>query len=90
MSYETYAENFEVTDEMIEEMVKMGEANGVNRNSEDLIFNKELIKLHTKAQIARRVWGNEGFYPIYNQTNEILQGAVQLIDKSVELDKLEY
>jgi hypothetical protein len=41
-----------------------------------------------KAYIARRVWGGESFYPIFNETNEILQQAIQLFDRVPDRGKM--
>ena len=43
------------------------------------------VKLHLKAQIARRVWDNEGFYPIYNETHEILKEALKQFEQAERL-----
>ena len=64
--------------------LKVGEKAGVEADMEDLNKNKGLFKLHVKAQIARKLWNNEGFYPIFNETNEILQQAVKLFDRVEE------
>ncbi|MDH5474819.1 MAG: S41 family peptidase [Cyclobacteriaceae bacterium] len=90
MGYENYYLDFEVNDDMLFDLVKIGEKSGVSPDLQDLEMNKSLIQLHVKAQIARKIWDNEGFYPIFNQTNEILQQAVTLFGKAEELDQREY
>jgi carboxyl-terminal processing protease len=42
--------------------------------------------LRLKATIANDLFGIEAFYKIYNQKNEILQKAIQLLE-SKEYDK---
>lgn len=56
-------------------------------DNEDLIFNEEeyktsesLLKLRLKATLARDLWGYNEFFEIYNNSNEILQKAVQVIE----------
>ncbi|MDH5379763.1 MAG: S41 family peptidase [Cyclobacteriaceae bacterium] len=90
MEYDDFRKNFEMSKSMFEQLAKIGETNGVKKDTEDINKNKDLIELHIKAQIARRVWGNDGFYPIFNETNEVLQGAVKLFDKSEELERAEF
>ena len=51
------------------------------------IGHKKLFQVHLKAQIARKVWGNEGLYPIMNETNEIFQQALKLFDRIPELNR---
>jgi len=90
MEYKDYYNDFEVTSRMMDELVKVGEANGVKKNATDLAKNRDLVTLHLKAQIARQIWNNDGFYPIFNQTNEILQQAVKMFDKAENLDRTKF
>ncbi|MEM8567318.1 MAG: S41 family peptidase [Bacteroidota bacterium] len=87
MDYNDYYQNFDVSQQMLDGLVKTGKLNEVVPDLKDLNKNKDLFKLHLKAQIARQIWNNNGFYPIFNQTNEILQQAVKLFDKAEELDR---
>ena len=75
---------------MEQKLVSIGKEYEVKPDFDDLTENRELFHIHIKAQVARRVWGNDGFYPIYNQTNEVLQGALQLFEKSEELNRSEF
>jgi carboxyl-terminal processing protease len=85
--FENYRNAFEVSDGMISELVSIGKRNGVKPNYIDLQENRDAFDIYLKAYIARRVWGNEGFYPVYNETNEVLQQAIKLFDQVPELNK---
>ena len=85
--YENYYMNFEVKEDMINDLIGIGEKAGVKTDKDDLEENRSLFELHIKAQIARKVWDNEGFYPIFNKTNEVLQQAVKLFDEAGNLDR---
>lgn len=87
MEYKDFYQNFTVTDGMLTELTKVGETNGVTPDLEDMNRNKELFRLHVKAQIARQIWNNNGFYPLFNKTNEILQQAIKLFDQAQTLDR---
>lgn len=87
MKYSDYFDNFQISDKMFRELVEVGKQNGVEPNWDDLNKNKSLFATHMKAQIARQIWNNNGFYPIFNQTNEILQQAVKMFDKAEKLDR---
>src|SRR5690606_21627253 len=76
----TFLEKFVVTDQMLNDLVKTGERNKVKADYVELREKKRLFKIHVKAQIARKVWGNEGFYPVFNETNEVFQSALKLFD----------
>lgn len=87
MEFEEYQENFEITDEMLKELIKIGESVDVPFDKKGFEKSKELIKLRAKAQIARGIWGNDGFYPIINQSNEILNYALGLFNEAEKLAK---
>ncbi len=86
MGYENYRRNFVVTDKMLEELVQVGVRNKARPDYAELRKKKNLFQIHLKAQIAKGVWKNDGYYPIFNQTNEILQQALKLFDRAPEMD----
>ncbi len=85
MGFRKYESSFEVTDQMLNDMISIAKGNGLKLNQREFNRSKNLIKLLTKAYIARGIWDNEGFYPIFNQQDEIFQKAIQLMDEADEL-----
>lgn len=85
--YEQYLKNFTVTDAMLDDLVKVGKGNKVTPDLADLKRHKQAFQVNVKAQIARRIWKNDGFYPIFNETNEVLQQAVKLFDRIPDLHR---
>jgi len=85
--FQHFLANFKVTDKMLNELVETGVRNRVKADYKELQARKNLFRVHVKAQIARKVWGNEGFYPVFNETNEIFQHAVTLFDRMPELKR---
>lgn len=85
--YPDYLHNFEVSQSMINEIVDMGRKNKIEPDYKDLLRNKRLFHIYIKAEVARNVWGNESFYPIFNETNEVLQQAIKLFDRIPELNR---
>ena len=49
-------------------------------------ISKSIMELRLKATIANDLFGIEAFYKVYNQKNEILQKAIQLLESN-EYDK---
>lgn len=84
---DSFMKNFIVTDRMVEDLVKVGLRNKVKPDYKELNARKPLFKLHIKAQIARKLWGNDGFYPVFNETNEVFLKAVKLFDQIPLLEK---
>ncbi|MFZ6013580.1 MAG: S41 family peptidase [Bacteroidota bacterium] len=85
--FEDYLKKFNVTDAMLRELAKVGERNKVKADYTELNKKKRLFQTHVKAQIARKLWGNDGFYPVYNDMNEIFQQSLKLKDRVPELDR---
>lgn len=85
MPFDQYLDKFKITSDMRDALAKVGQKNGVKPDYEDMKEHKKLFDLHIKAQIARQVWKNDGFYPIFNQTNEVLQQAIKLFDQAEKL-----
>jgi carboxyl-terminal processing protease len=85
--FDSFYSKFNVTDEMLNNLVRLGQSKKVKPDYGELRRNKKLFQVHLKAQIARKVWGNEGLYPIMNETNEVFQQALKLFDRIPELDR---
>ena len=85
MDYQDYYDNFEVSDEMLQSFAKLAERNGIETDAEGLKSSEGLLKTYIKAEIAKLVWDSEGFYPIFNQQNEVLQAALDLFDEAESL-----
>jgi carboxyl-terminal processing protease len=79
--FDHFLEQFVVTDKMLADLVQTGERNKVKADRKELAKKERLFKVHIKAQIARKLWNNEGFFPVMNQTNEIFQRALKLFDR---------
>lgn len=87
LGFEKFYATFTVTDAMLNDLVAVGKRNKVDPNYKDLTKNKSIIQLHVKAQIARKIWKNDGFFPVINETNEILRQAVKLFDRIPDLKR---
>ena len=79
--FDHFLEKFVVTDQMLADLVQTGDRNKVKPDRKELAKKERLFKVHIKAQIARKLWNNEGFFPVMNQTNEIFQQALKLFDR---------
>ena len=88
MGFKNFHKNFVVTDRMINDLIEVGKRNNVKPGPAELGTKRNVFRVHVKAQIARRIWGNDGFYPIFNQTNEVLQQAVKMFDKVPDVDRM--
>jgi carboxyl-terminal processing protease len=87
MGFEKYRQDFVVTDAMLSQVVEMGKRAKVDPRPAELQAKKKIFQIYLKAEIARRIWKNEGFFPIINEDNEILQQAVKLFDRIPDLNR---
>jgi carboxyl-terminal processing protease len=86
--FDNFLKQFVVSDKMLADLVIVGERNKVKPDRKELAKKKKLFQVHIKAQIARKLWNNEGFFPIMNDTNEIFLQALKLFDRiPAELDR---
>lgn len=85
MDYKDYYDNFQVSDEMLKGFTQMAESNGIPFNAEGFNKSKSLLQVYIKAEIAKLTWDSKGYYPIFNQQNEILQAALKLFDEAEAL-----
>jgi len=81
MGFENFRDKFSITDQMLDELTDLGESNGLSFDKKNFQKSKPLIKTLTKAYIARGIWDNEGFYPIFNSQDEIYLKAIEIIKK---------
>lgn len=79
MGLENFRNSFEVNEAMLKELIALAQGNELAFNESDFMKSKKLIGKLTKAYIARAIWDNEGFYPIYNEQDEIFQKAIELV-----------
>ncbi|AEA45616.1 S41 family peptidase [Fluviicola taffensis] len=87
-SIDQFITNFKVDKKLMDEFFDF-----VKKENKDFEFkedeykiSKEIMELRLKATIANDLFGIEAFYKIYNQKNEILQKAIQLLETK-EYDK---
>lgn len=79
-----YLSTFQVNDEMLSDLMKIAIRNGVTYKAAELSAGKDIIRTHVKAQIARKIWNNDGFYPVINTLNESLLQAIKLFETGTQ------
>ena len=85
MSLHQFRQSFTVSDQLLNGLTETASGNGVVFNDEEFEKSKNALSIYLKAFIARNIWGNEGFYPIFNEKDEIIKKAITLIDKAEKL-----
>ena len=83
--YKTVADfnrSFRVTDAMFNELVERAEKNGVKGNETEKQVARREANILLKAYVARDLFDDEGFYPIYREMDDILQKALEVLGAS--------
>jgi carboxyl-terminal processing protease len=87
MQYKGYYSRFEVSDLMLKKLVAQADKAGIAHDDKVFHTVKERIRLLLKAYIARNIWAEHGFYPIYHQDDEVFQRSLQLFEEAEALIK---
>ncbi|MEO5570235.1 MAG: S41 family peptidase [Bacteroidia bacterium] len=80
--FNSYRTQFEITDKLFDEFASYAEKQGVKRNESGIKKSGKLIKIQLKAFIARQVFGNNGFYSVLNETDNIFIKAAEAINQN--------
>ena len=75
-----FEKGFVVSDEMMKELIAMGEKEGVKYDEEQFKVSKNLLELLVKSLIARDVFDQEAFTIIYNKRNDVLKEGLRVIN----------
>ena len=80
-SVEAFDHSFAVNDAMFGELVKRAGEKGIKGTEEQQQVARREANTLLKAYIARDLFDDEGFYPIYAPMDEILQRAIQELNQ---------
>lgn len=74
-----FAQNFVVSDALLEELVAYAEKQGVARNPSELAKCRSELQLQLKARLAKTLFGDEGLYKILNDDDPAVEKALQVL-----------
>lgn len=84
-SSERFNEKFRVSDEILSEIFDQAKNVGIKVTQDEYDKNKKYIALLVKAQIARNVWGNEGWYRVIMAFDNQFQKALTLFPEAKQI-----
>jgi carboxyl-terminal processing protease len=83
---DTYERYFNSNSQIIlSEFLSFADSSGVVKNDIEYTRSKGKIISRLKAQIARNIWDDEGFYPLYNQTDYTINKALGHFERPLSL-----
>ncbi|MEM1136866.1 MAG: S41 family peptidase [Bacteroidota bacterium] len=85
---ENFKKEMYVNEEILKEFIAFADREGVPYVEGQYLKSKQQIERGIKAWTARRIWREEGFYPIYNAQDNIFKQALNLFDKAAKLEEI--
>lgn len=86
--YKDFIKGFNVSDDMLQNLVELGKSRNVAFDQNGFEIDKKFIETSIKAQIARDIWGNEGFYAVFMLSDEQVNKGLSLLGEAAKLIKL--
>jgi carboxyl-terminal processing protease len=84
-SLKDFERGFDVDDSLFASLVAYADQKGVAPEGEGINTSAVVIKTRLKAYIARNIWGNDGFYAVMKEDDNVLQIALTSLATSGEL-----
>ncbi len=78
-SSDDFRKNFQVTEEMMEELIRQGEKEKIKKDVESLQVSSVLIKRQIKAFVARELFTTSVFYQIVSEDDPELKKALEIL-----------
>ena len=84
-----FDEGFVITDEMMRDLIQMGESDSIKYDEEKYRTSEQMLKAITKGLIARDLYGDAGAYSvIINHRNPDVQTAYQVLNDRERYERL--
>jgi carboxyl-terminal processing protease len=78
---DAFRDSFNVSEVMMDDLISRAASKNIEIPGEEMVQAKPEIQRRLKAYIARNVWNDEGFYPIWNERDPYIQ-AIQTTRKN--------
>lgn len=78
-NFDNYLKQFTVPQELSEQLIADGKESGVEFNEKEYAKSKRLINTQLKALVARDIWSTNEYYSVINQSDPVVQKALQLL-----------
>jgi len=82
-----FLKGFVVDEALLSRFVSYSAGKGVKQDQAGLATSKRDIQAYLKAFIGRRLYNDDGFYPAFNEVDNVVQRALTLMPQAKELLK---
>jgi carboxyl-terminal processing protease len=80
--FKDFDKNFEIGDKLFEEFVTYAADKGIAKDRKGIRDSKERIKILMKSFIARNIYDDDGFYPVYHRIDETFLKAIEYLEEA--------
>ena len=79
-SFDAFKQNFQVPQSLVDAILKDGEKQNIKpKDQAELEKTLPHLRLQLKALIARDIWGMSEYYSIFNEENEMVKRALEVM-----------
>jgi carboxyl-terminal processing protease len=86
-TFEEFNKNFVIDEKIMKQFVEAGEKEGVKKDDAGLKTSEKAFKIQLKALIARDMWKNDNFYQVFNELNDPLKKAIDVLKDNTAFKK---
>lgn len=86
--FSKFNEKFELTSEMVNEIVAQGEQEGIKKNAESLNFTIDKLENEVKALVARDIFSRNEFFKVLSQDDEEVSMALEILNNKKKYNHL--
>ncbi|NOR88345.1 MAG: PDZ domain-containing protein [Bacteroidales bacterium] len=79
-----FYKNHQLSSSIYTEIVKKAKQQDIETSAEEIVKNKEIISNIFKAELARLLFKDEGYYFVYLQKDEVYGRALELVNETKE------
>ncbi|MCU4164943.1 S41 family peptidase [Marinilabiliaceae bacterium A049] len=87
-SYKEFSDQFEVSEELINQLISAGEKEGIERNDDELKVSDLLMRTQLKALIARDLFSTSEYFETINTLSEDYNKAIELVSTKKDYAQL--
>ncbi|MEO0472651.1 MAG: S41 family peptidase [Bacteroidota bacterium] len=85
--WRSFVRNFQVSNRLLDQFVVYAKNRDIPAKPDQLERSFELIKNRVKALIGRRLYGDEAFYPVWMEADQVVQQAIKSMPAAIALQK---
>jgi carboxyl-terminal processing protease len=74
---------------VVAEFVEYAKEQGIDKNKKSFKRSKQRIEDRLRAQIARNIWDDAAFYPLWNENDKTIKEALKILENPSKIAILE-